>query len=55
LWVGEIREYPLRGLDDNVLGDNVLTLRHSVPRFSIRAHFARHFRRALNAAFSCTA
>ncbi len=50
LGVGEVGEYPFRNL-----GDNVLTLRHSVPRSSVRAHFARTFRRAPDAAFSCTA
>ena len=42
LRVGEIGEYPFRGL-----GDNVLTLRHSVPRSFMHAapsarHWAKH-------------
>ena len=50
LRVGEIGKYLLRGL-----GDNVLTLRHSVPRFELAHISARRFRQASGAVFSCTA
>jgi hypothetical protein len=49
LRVGEIRKNLLRGL-----GDDVLTLRHSVPRFEL-APLAPLFRRTWIAVFSCTA
>ena len=50
LRVGEIGKYLLRGL-----GDNVLTLRHSVPRFSIARIPAGELAEASGAVFSCTA